>query len=88
MLNSSGTEAGTTEAIIFRAMCQALESRDILWNNCVVIGVDNTSVNVGRHNSIRSCALDKNHNIYFMGCPCHTVHNTAQKAGQVFCKVC
>ena len=48
MCLTSGTEAGTAEAI-FSAMCRALESRDILWNNCVGIGVDNTSVNVGRH---------------------------------------
>ena len=62
MCLTSGTEGGTAEAI-FRGMCRALESPDILWNNCVGIGVDNTSVNVGRHNSIRSRALDKNPNI-------------------------
>lgn len=84
MCLTKGTEAGTAEAI-FRAMDEA--SQDIPWKNCIGVSVDNTSVNMGRHNSIRSRSLVKNPNIYFMGCPYHIVHNTAHKAGEVFCEV-
>lgn len=48
---------------------------DIPWQNCKGFCVDNTTVNVGRFNSIKSRALNKNE--FFMGCICHMVHNTA-----------
>ena len=86
MCLTQGTNAGTAEAI-FKSMDEALQSRNIPWSNCVGVGVDNASVNMGRHNSIRSRALEKNRNIYFMGCPCHIVHNTAQRAGREFREV-
>ena len=83
---ATGTDAGTA-AKIFEAMDDALKSRDIPWGNCIGLSVDNTSVNMGRHNSIRSRVLQKNSSMYVMGCPCHIVHNTAQKAGNAFCEV-
>ena len=30
----------------------ALEKHDIPWANCIALGVDNTSVNVGKHKSL------------------------------------
>lgn len=47
----------------------------IPWQNCKGVCVGNTNVNVGKFNSIKSRALNKNQ--FFMGCPCHMVHNTA-----------
>ena len=44
--------------------------------------------NMGKHNSIRIHANQKNPNIYMMGCPCHIVHNTVQKAALQFEDVC
>lgn len=51
---------------------------------CVAFGVDNTNVNMGRRNSIRTKVHQENESVYFVGCPCHMVHNTACKAAEVF----
>ena len=87
MCLTAGTGSATA-ASIFTAMDNALESREIPWTNCISLSVDNTSVNMGKHNSIRSRAVTKNSSIYMMGCPCHILHNTAQKASQAFGHVC
>ena len=65
-------------------MDQVLQANGIPWSNCVGTSVDNTSVNMGVRNSIRSRALAQNSAIYFMGCPCHIVHNTCMKASEEF----
>ena len=57
------------------------------WNNCVTIGMDNTSVNTGIHNSIKTRVLEKNSSVHVNGCPCHIVHNTAAKAAETFSEV-
>jgi hypothetical protein len=65
-------------------MQDAFTTHGIPWNNCVGFGVDNTSVNMGCRNSIKSRVLDMNPAIYIVGCPCHIVHNTALKAANTF----
>ena len=47
------------------------------WNMCTSVGVDNTSVNTGVRNSLRTRVLGQNPAIYFNGCPCHILHNAA-----------
>ena len=47
----------------------------------------NTSVNVGRNNSVIVESHKKNEHIILMGCPCHIVHNAASKATKAFVKV-
>ena len=86
MCLTSGSAAGTAEKI-FQAMEQAITSRSIPWNNCIGLSVDNTSVNMGKHNSIKSRALQRNGSIYIMGCPCHIIHNVGQKGSHAFCYV-
>ena len=54
------------------------------WSNCVGFSVDNTSMNMGTHNSIISRVLTKNPSCYFMGCLCHIIHNTAHKGAEAF----
>ena len=49
-------------------------------------GVDNTSVNVGRRHSIMTHVMQQNDACYFMGCPCHLVHNIAGYASEYFRK--
>ena len=48
------------------------------------LSVDNTSVNMEKHNSIQMRATQKNPSVYMMGCPCHILHNIARKAGDAF----
>ena len=68
-------------------MNTALESNNISWSNCVGVSVDNTSVNLGKRNSIMTRAVQQNPSTYFMGCPCHIVHNMALKASEIFTQV-
>ena len=51
------------------------------------IARDNTSANIGDHNSIKSRTLERNPEIVISGCPCHILHNTASKAADAFAAV-
>ena len=73
----SGTDAGTAEKM-FEAMEDALVSRKIPWEKCIGLSVDNTSVNTGKYNSIKSRAIQRNPSIYVMGSPCHIIHSTSK----------
>ena len=80
--------ASTSTAVgIFAAINNVLVKNDITWDKCVSLGVDNTSVNVGRHNSLNVEASKKNEDIILMGWLCHIAHNTASKATNSFVKV-
>ena len=74
------TSASTADAI-FSKIDETLQKHDLDWRRCVAFGVDNTSMNMGKHNSIKTRVQ---HSVYFMGCPCHMVHNTAIKAADYF----
>ena len=54
---------------------------------CTSVGVDNTSVNIGTQNSLKTRIVQRNSAIYFNGCPCR-VHNAAQKRGTAFARCC
>ena len=82
-LDMCSTTASTAQAI-YDKMNEVLNKHDIPWANCVGMSVDNTSVNVGKHNSIKTRVEDANDTVYFMGCPCHILHNTASYAGKGF----
>lgn len=81
-----GENAATAETI-FNKMDEVFQSLEVSWDNCVGVSVDNTSVNLGRRNSIMTRVLKKNSAIYFMGCPCHILHNMASKAAERFSQV-
>ena len=70
---------------IFSSIDNAMSKSNVPWENCIALGVDNTSVNVGRHNSLIVEARKKNEHIILMGCPCHIAHNTARKSTKKFC---
>ena len=76
---SSSTAEG-----IFTKMNEVLEAQSITWDNCVGFGLDNTSVNMGCRNSIKTRIHAENEAVYIMGCPRHIVHNTAGKAAGAF----
>ena len=77
----------STAVGIFTAINTAVMKNNITWDNCVSLTVDNTSVNVGRNNSVIVEARNKNEHIILMGCPCHIAHNAASKATKAFVKV-
>ena len=57
------------------------------WSLCTSVGVDNTSVNIGVRDSLKTRVLSCNPAIYFNGCPCH-IHNATQKAAESFSQCC
>ena len=62
------SKSGTAE-ILFENMSNALRSNEIDWSNCVGQSLDNTSVNLGRHNSVKKRVQEVNKSIYINGCP-------------------
>ena len=68
-------------------MDEVLHCNNITWDNCVGVSMDNTSVNLGKRNSIMTKVQQQNSSTYIMGCPCHIVHNTAMKASESFTQV-
>lgn len=58
------------------------------WNFCTSVGVDNTSVNIGVRNSLKTRITRRNPSVFFNGCPCHIIHNAAQYAAEAFNSVC
>ena len=85
MCTTSGRDCGTAVAI-FSKIDSALNRYEIPWCNCVGFGVDNTSVNVGLRHSIMTHVQQKNAECYFIGCPCHLVHNIAGHASEALQK--
>ena len=75
---------GSTSEDIFRKMDETLEKYGISWDNCISVGVDNTSVNLGKRKSVMTKVLERNPAVFFNGCPCHIIHNTACKAGDAY----
>lgn len=71
---------GGTANEVFEAIDSRMTSYHIPWENCVAVGIDNTNVNVGKHNSIMTRVKAKNDAVYFSGCQCHVVHNTSAAA--------
>ena len=83
MGTTDGVNAATS-AEIFSKISDVLRTCNVLWNNCVGFSVDNASVNLGKHNSIKSRVLQVNPNVYFLGCPCHISHNIGNAASSAF----
>ena len=83
MHNKASDIAEALYSAVNGRLCELLGSENP-WTNCISVGVDNTSVNVGIRNSLKSRVLQKNSHIFFSGCPCHVIHNTAHKSGEIF----
>ena len=60
----------STAACMFQSVDDMLVSNDIHWDYCMALGLDNTNVNIGDHNSIKTRAREKNESIIISGCPC------------------
>ncbi len=75
-LDMALSSGGTAEQV-FSTIDGCMSSHQIPWENCVAVAVD---VNVGKNNSIITRIKAKNNAVYFSGCQCHVVHNTAAAA--------
>uniref|UniRef100_H3BG61 HAT C-terminal dimerisation domain-containing protein n=1 Tax=Latimeria chalumnae TaxID=7897 RepID=H3BG61_LATCH len=73
-----------TAEVIFQGIDHCFQQYNIPWYNCVSFSLDNTSVNMSKHNSLMSRAKEKKKGIYICGCPCHIIHNTISKASAEF----
>ena len=69
---------------IFAAIDKAFGNNGIPWDKCISLGVDNTSVNIGKHHSLITKARENNDEIILIGCPCHMAYNTARHATKAF----
>ena len=81
-----GWDASTAQAL-FQSVDGILAKNGVQWNNCTLLGLDNTNTNIGNRNSIKTKALEKNPTIKISGCPCHVLHNAAMKAYTAFAKI-
>ena len=81
-----GRDASTAD-VMFESVDNVLATNDIQWDHWIAIGLDNTNVNIGEHNSIKSHAKEKNEDIIIVGCPCHILHNASAKAAMAFLEV-
>ena len=68
----------------FATIDKAFDNNGIQWDKCISLGVDNTSVNIGKHHFLITKAREKNDETILMGCPCHMAHNTARHATMAF----
>ena len=55
-----------------------LSLHGISWINCVGIGVEYTNGNLAGRNSMKRRVKERRPSCYFMGCPCHSIHNIAR----------
>ena len=86
LLDMGACKEGTAEPL-FNNINSILRENRVDWENCVVAGLGNTAVNVGKKNSIMTRVLAKNKNVFINACLCHIIHNTANRAAELFSKV-
>ena len=48
---------------LFGLIDDSSKKEDVKWNNCLAIGMDNTSVNMGIHNSIKTRVFEKKNHL-------------------------
>ena len=78
-----GSTSGTA-ATIFQHVDSLFQKYEISWNSVTGLGVDNTNVNIGARDSIKSRVLAKQPNVVVAGCPCHTLQNAVAKGATGF----
>ena len=77
----------STAAEMFPSVDKLFIKYDISWDFITGLGIDNTNANIGEHNSVKSRAIEKNHNIFIAGWPCHILHNAACKSDLGFATI-
>ena len=72
---------------MFSSVGKEFKKFKLPWGYCLAIGDDNTSANIGDHNSIKSRALRKNSTIIMSGCVCPILNNATDKVGSLFSNI-
>ena len=72
----------STSASIFSSIDLVMSKYEIPWSNCIALGINNTSVNVGKIKSLIAEVRKRNENV--ISCPWHIAHNTAGKSTKAF----
>ena len=80
MCSTSSATADGIYSVMNSILTELLQSNP--WNMCTSVCVDNTNVNIGAHNSLKTRIEDENSAIFVNGCP---YHNAARKASESFC---
>ena len=79
----TGEYCGTAEVLF-----QAIFIRDSIdWQNVIAVGLDNSNINMGCNNSIKTRVLEKNPNSFIAGCNCHLSHLAAAKGADAFSSI-
>ena len=87
MCSTTGPHSGTADKV-FKKINDEMIKFEIPWENCRGFSVDSAPVNVGVNCSLTTMVHIKNPSIFFMGCPCHKVHNAASKGMHKFTLAC
>ena len=82
---TTGEYCGTVE-VLFQVINNFIRD-SIDWQNVIAVGLDNTNVNMGCNNSIKTRVLEKNPNSFIAGCNCHLSHLAAVKGADAFSSV-
>ena len=86
MCSTSGKDCSKAEALL-TTINNAFKSGDLDWDNVVSVGLDNTNINVGSRNSLRTKILAENPQIFIAGCRCHLAHLAAEKGGEAYASI-
>ena len=82
----SDRDSGTAE-IMFDSIDAQFTTHGVSWKNVSGLGFDSTNANIGNRNSLKTRVLRKNAEVVIAGCPCHILHNAAEKASEAFASV-
>ena len=77
MCLTSGEDCSKSQTL-FDSINNTMTKDNLDWDNVVAIGLDNTNVNIGNKNSLKTRILEENP----AGCNCHLAHIAAGKGGE------
>ena len=83
MCSTSGKPCSTAGSL-FNAIDNTFTSDEISWEQCASIGLNNTNVNVGDKNSIKSRVQQRNKSCFIAGCNCHLANTAASNGGSTY----
>ena len=64
----------------FEKIDDKMKVYDVNWSKCIAFSSDNTSVMMGKNNSIFTRIANSNPDVYPVGCACHLAHLCGKKA--------